>query len=176
MGKLFESVNSFDGNESLIKARPYGVIECREGNLVTIRFKPWPKIISATEAAWLGAFKHKRVDQDRCRIFYNQPIGHRSFLALKYIESTLGTTLATLRRTMQVLDEIARVKKTDAILAHVTNKRISDRLLRRWGWETHLNHKRSRHFIKRFYGEYPPSIFESTSAATTDLYPEMVDC
>jgi hypothetical protein len=44
-----------------------------------------------------------------------------------------------------------------AILAEVTNAAISDRALIRFGWQTHLEHSRHRHWIKRFYGKYPTS-------------------
>ena len=54
-----------------------------------------------------------------------------------------------------ILDEIARLKGTDAIVAEVRNLRISERLLRRWGWESHMPTSRRRHYIKRFYGTYP---------------------
>jgi hypothetical protein len=53
-----------------------------------------------------------------------------------------------------MLDEIARIKGAHAIVCHVTNGRISDRLLRRWGWEAHCLNWKGRHFIKRFYGRY----------------------
>ena len=155
LASMFETVESLElDNESVIRNRAYGVIDVRQGQLISVKFKPWPKIISATEAAWANAFRNTRVVTDRCRIFFNQPLAHRNFLALKYIESTLGTTMMTLRKSMRVLDEVARIKRSDAIFAHVTNLRISDRLMNRWGWESHLPHKRGRHFIKRFYGEY----------------------
>ena len=54
-----------------------------------------------------------------------------------------------------MLDEIARIKGTDAIVAELSNLRISDRLARRWGWEPHVPSSRRRHYIKRFYGSYP---------------------
>jgi hypothetical protein len=56
---------------------------------------------------------------------------------------------------MTVLQEIARIKRTDAIVCDVTSSRISDRLLARAGWERHCLASPRRHFIKRFYGEYP---------------------
>jgi hypothetical protein len=55
-----------------------------------------------------------------------------------------------------VLDEVARLKASDAILCDVWNWRISDRLLARWGWQPHKPDRWHRHFIKRFYGVYPP--------------------
>jgi hypothetical protein len=53
------------------------------------------------------------------------------------------------------LDEIARIKGIDALVCEAWNLRLSDRLLRRCGWERHVLHSRRRHFIKRFYGRYP---------------------
>jgi hypothetical protein len=61
-----------------------------------------------------------------------------------------------------VLDEIARIKRSDAILAHVSNPQISDRLMWRWGWERHLVQSSKRQFIKRFYGVYPESLLHSS--------------
>ncbi len=151
----FLKIDSIKPNEKIIRHRPYGVIETRNGRFSSIRFRPWPKLVSATEAAIWGAIKNNSTSHDRCQIYFNQPIGHRKFIALKYIESSTGTTLATLWRAMQTLDEVARIKRTDAILGHVTNQRISDRLMERWGWERHLTKNKGRHFIKRFYGKYP---------------------
>ncbi len=92
---------------------------------------------------------------DYCWLYYNQPCRHRRFLALKYIVSSRAATFRTVRSSLAILDEIARLKSTDAIVAEVRNLRISDRLLRRWGWESHVPTSRRRHFIKRFYGTYP---------------------
>jgi len=56
-----------------------------------------------------------------------------------------------------VLDEIARIKRSDALLTDASNLRISDRLLARWGWVPHTSSRWHRHHIKRFYGNYPPA-------------------
>jgi hypothetical protein len=55
------------------------------------------------------------------------------------------------------LDRIAELKRTDAILCDAANTRLSDRLLRRFGWEPHKPERWRRNFIKRFYGVYPAS-------------------
>ena len=81
--------------------------------------------------------------------------GCPSFLALVHVVSNADTSYPTIRQAATVLDEIARLKRTDAIVCHVANDRISDRLLRRWGWEQHAPQLRGRNFIKRFYGKYP---------------------
>jgi hypothetical protein len=57
-----------------------------------------------------------------------------------------------------MLDEIAAIKRTDAIVMQAWNPRLTARNLARYGWAPHTADPRGRHFIKRFYGEYPPSI------------------
>ena len=81
-----------------------------------------------------------------------------NYLALKYVVSHRETTLASFRGALRVLDEIARLKGVDALVCEASNPRISARLLRRWGWERHLPRSRRRHYIKRFYGQFPPPL------------------
>ena len=134
----------------------YGVIDVRDGRLAAIHLRPWPKLVSALEVEWLGRRWHEATPGDRCLLYYNQPRRHPNFLALKYIVSHRDCTLATFNRALLALDEVARVKRSDAILCDAWNLRISDRLFARWGWEPHKPGRWHRHFIKRFYGEYPP--------------------
>jgi hypothetical protein len=103
-----------------------------------------------------GERRHRRWSEDRCRLYFNQPLRFSNFLAVPYLLSGRGTTLATVYAALWALDEIARIKRTDAILADVLNLRISDRLLARRGWAPHKPSRWHRHFIKRFYGKYPP--------------------
>ncbi len=140
--------------ERLRRAR-YGVIETREGRLWAIHLRAWPKVISALEADWLGRRYHDRRPGDRCLLYYNQPLGHSNYLALTFVLSHRDCTLATFRRSLAVLDEVARVKRSDAILCDAWNLRISDRLFARWGWQAHKPQRWHRNFIKRFYGAYP---------------------
>ncbi len=161
MTQLFETVFDLELGQEAIRRRAYGVIEVREGRLSRIVFRPWPKVFSNDDVTWRGQFTTRGLLRDACRLYFNQPLAHRNFLALKYIVSNFGTTFATIRRAMLVLDEIARIKQSDAIVAHVASPQISDRLMRRWGWGRHLEHSSRRQFIKRFYGAYPSLQAES---------------
>ncbi len=76
-------------------------------------------------------------------------------MVLDFVRSGPGTQLATFRGACQILDEIARLRESVAIVAHVSTEAISDRLLTRWGWEQHATGMRGRHWIKRFYNGYP---------------------
>lgn len=152
---LFESVHDIARDAEILRRRPYGVICVEDEQLRCIRLRPWPKIISQPEIALWGQWLHGSASGDRCWLYYNQPLRHRNFLALKYVVSSQHASFKTFRGALVLLDEMARIKRSDAILCEVPNRRISDRLLRRWGWERHLRASRRRHFIKRFYGSYP---------------------
>ncbi len=152
---LFQTVDDLQSQADTLKRRAYGVICIESGKLKEIVLRPWPKLISVAEISWLGNRTHDRTAGDYCWVYYNQPRRHRNFLALKYIVSSQQASFRTFRNSLIVLDEIARIKRSDAIVCELRNMRISDRLCRRWGWESHVPSSRRRHFIKRFYGTYP---------------------
>ena len=158
----------FAADRDRLRLGRYGVIEIRDRQLWAIHLRRWPKIISALEADWLGRRYHETRPGDRCLLYYNQPRRFSNFLALKFVVSHSDCTLATFRRSLVVLDEVARVKRSDAILCDVWNLRISERLLARWGWEPHKPQPWHRNYIKRFYGVYPePLALEPTATAST---------
>ena len=163
VSSLFESIHTFLDNEDKIRERRYGMILVSNGQLQTLQFRPWPKLVSAPEVKWLGGWQHGRQAKDQCRLYYNQPLGHSNFLALKYTVTSFGTSYKTVRRALLILDEIARIKKTDAIVAEITNDRITDRSMKRMGWEEHLPDAKNRHFIRRFYGDYPTPLYSNSS-------------
>jgi len=158
---LFETVYDLEQEADTIRRRAYGVIEVVDGKFQHIHLRPWPKLISAMEINWTAGLKSSKIEKDVCRCFFNQPIFHRNFLTLMYIQSSLATTRNTLVTTLNVLDTVARIKQSNALLTQVTNKRVSDRAMIRWGWERHCLTSKRRNFIKRFYGEYPESWYAS---------------
>jgi hypothetical protein len=142
------------GAEAL-RARRHGVIETVGGELRAVHLRPWPKIGSLPEFLPLGARYHARGDADQCLLYFNQPWRMPSFLALRYVVSTAGTSYRTFRAALSALDAIAELKHIDAIVCDAVNMRISDRLLARLGWEPHKPQRWHRNFIRRFYGAYP---------------------
>jgi hypothetical protein len=154
---LFERtlVDPFGADRNALRDGRYGVIDVRDGQLSAIHVRRCPKIVSALEIEWLGRRRHDNTPGDRCRLYYNQPRRHGNYLALVYVESDRDCTFSSLRRTAEILDDVAQVKQSDAILCVVWNLRISDRLLARWGYEPHKPQRWHRNFIKRFYGTYP---------------------
>jgi hypothetical protein len=153
---LFETVTDLADGAEVLRRRAYGLIEVAEGHFRRVLLRPFPRIASAPEILLLGGRHHRHCRGDRCLLYYNQPWRFPQFLALKYIVSARQTTLRTLTRALAVLDEVARLKRSDALLCDVGNWRISTRLMGRWGWEPHCRSRWHRHYIKRFYGEYPP--------------------
>jgi hypothetical protein len=132
------------------------VIEMADGGFRCVRFRPFPKIITAPQVLCFGRNYHRFCSGDRLWLYYNQPWRFPNFLALKYVVSTRQSSLGSLARALDVLDYIASLKRSDALLCDVSNWRVSDKLIGRWGWVPHCPSRWHRHFIKRFYGDYPP--------------------
>ncbi len=164
---LFQTIRDLSAEALTVRERRYGVIEAADGRFVAVHFRPFPKLISLPEVLFWGASRHRRWEADCCRLYFNQPRRFSNFLAVPYIISGRGTTLATFYAALDALDEIARIKRTDALLADVLNPRISPRLLARRGWSPHKPSRWHRHYIKRFYGEYPARRPKPTPALLT---------
>jgi len=152
---FWQTVTDWERDRQVIFQRRYGVIETAAGRLLAIHLRTWPKLLAWPEVLPVGRAYHARGEADRCLLYYNQPRSCSNFLALKYIVSTAGTPYKTFRAALATLDAIAAVKRSDAIVCDAFNRRLSDRLLRRHGWEPHKPQRWHRNFIKRFYGEYP---------------------
>jgi hypothetical protein len=155
MWPVFETIASLKEGADSLRRRHYGVIEVRGGQFYRIVLRPLPKVASLLELALLGRPWHRRHPGDRCLLYYNQPWRFPSFLSVTYMLSYRGTTLATVHRALEILETVARLKRTDALLCDVASTRISDRLLARCGYEPHCPSTWHRHYIKRFYGVYP---------------------
>jgi hypothetical protein len=152
---LFETITDLAGGAETLRQRRYGVIDVAEGRFQRVLLRPFPKIVSATGILLCGGWCHRHRRGDCLRLYYNQPRRFSNFLVLKYIESARDTSIVTLTRAMAILDEIARQKRSDALLCDVANWRITPKVLGRVGWEPHCPSRFHRHFIKRFYGAYP---------------------
>jgi hypothetical protein len=155
MSLLPETITDFAAGRERLRARRYGVIETEGGRLRAVHLRPWPKLVALPEVLPLGSRYHAVGEADRCLLYYNQPRRMPSFLALKYIVSTSGTRYRTIRAALEVLDAVAELKRTDAIVCDAANVRLTDRVMARHGWEPHKPQRWHRNYIRRFYGEYP---------------------
>lgn len=130
-----------------------GRIVTQQSKLLRVSRRWWPHIGNHLQVRLDAKFRGQ--GGDRCELFYHRPLGSPTFLTLSYIRSSRKTSLSTFYAATLLLDEIARLQNVNAIVCNVTNDRLSDRLLARWGWEPHCPQWSGRHFIKRFYGTYP---------------------
>ncbi len=161
MGRLFKTIRDLNASVETIRQRSYGAIEVADGKLVGIHLRAWPKLISGIEAWWADGWGQQCTSKNRAIVYYAQPMAHRNYLNVSYVVTTLSTDWKTGARAMAALDFVAYAKRSDAILAEVHNKRISNRLMGRLGWEQQNLTSRKRHWIKRFYGDFPPNpLFE----------------
>ncbi len=174
----FETITDLSASAATIRRRRYGVIEVVDGKLAGIHLRPFPRIMLWAEAWWRRQTRASRKHGDRCRLYYAQPLWHSNYLAVNYVESTPGTSFSSLRLATVILDHIARLKRSDAVFCDVTNAKISDRLLHRWGWAPLRVSRWHRVFIKRFYGKYPelPEIDRSGPARDKTMTPAMQRC
>lgn len=167
---LFPTVTDLDdaASERLVQSWSYGVIEVADEALVGVHLRPWPALVSLPEV-WLGQLAHRWLPGNRCWVYYNVPWGCPGFLAVTYAASYRDTSLATFRRAMTTLDRIAAIRGTDALVCEVSQSRIPAALCRRWGWEPHCADQVGfRHYIKRFYGEYPDHALPTRARRSAD--------
>lgn len=159
----YSDLSSQSGNIARITR---GRIVMRAGRFVAIE-EHWARSPVSIAQIWWQS-NHGRLRGDECRLDYHIPRGLPSFITLDYIRSGTQTQYQTFVGACHILNEIARLRRSDAIVAHVTNGRISDRFLARLGWERHQEHWRGRHFIRRFYSGYPvlPSRYQANNAST----------
>jgi hypothetical protein len=165
-------VTNLSEGAEVLQRRRYGMIEVADGQFRGVRLRWFPKIAIGPEILLLGRWQHRRAG-DRILLYYNQPWRFPKFLALKYAVSARNTSMRSACRALDVLDEIARLKRSDAILCDVSNWRISTRLMARWGWVPHCPSRWHRHFIKRFYGDYPPPAAWMEHRANFTTKPEL---
>ena len=164
MLRPFYRITDLHASADIVRRRRFGVIEMVQGQFAALQFRPWPKFASLPEIRLAGRWQHARRAGDRCRLYFNQPISSSNFLALTYVVSNRDTTFATFRGALCVLEEIAEIKQSDAILCDLGNPRISQRLLDRWGWQPLTRTRFHRPFIKRFYGDYTSRLAISSLA------------
>jgi hypothetical protein len=151
MRPLFETITDLELGAEVLRARRYGVIEVEDDALRCVHLRPFPKVATFW-GAWLA--RHTglaRRSGNRCRLFYNQPRRYPWCLTLQYVVSGRDTSFRSCRLAAGLLDEIARLKGIDTLLCDVSNARISDRLLKRWGWEPHAPMLWHRNYVKRLY-------------------------
>ncbi len=129
-----------------------GRIVVQNGQLVQVQ-RRWLGGNTSMAQVWWQA-KYGRADDDLLWLDYHQPRGMPGFLTLDYIRSGKKAGYRSLVRALDVLNEIARIRSVVAIVAHISNAKITDRFLLRQGWQQHMPDWQGRHWIRRFYDGY----------------------
>lgn len=153
LGLGLRPVHSIGTDQARLSARMCGRIVIEDRRVEAVYGRWWPYSASLLRV-WMDK-RWRSFPSDRCELYYHAPWTTSKFLTLDYVRSGPRTSLSTFYAATLVLDEIARLRQSNAIVCNVTNTRISDRLMHRWGWEEHCQNWSGRHFIKRLYGTYP---------------------
>jgi hypothetical protein len=152
---LYETVTDIEAESEVVRRRRFGVIETVDGQFRRVIFRPWPKWISIPEVLFLAPWIHRRRGRDRCLLYFDQPRRQPNYLAVKYLLTYGGTSYASVVAARHAMDEVARIKQSDALACHVSNKRLTGRIMKRCGWEPLNDSPRCTLYVRRFYGEYP---------------------
>ncbi len=162
---LYTTVLDLDRQADLVRHARHGVIEACEGRFRRLILRPWPKLVSLADVFLFGPWFHRRCRRDRCLLYYDQPWGSPNYLAVKYLLAYGGTSYASVVAARRAIDEVARIKGSDALVCHVSNRRLSARIMNRWGWSPLNDSPRCSLFVRRFYGQYPAAV----STASTPI-------
>ncbi len=128
----------------------YGVVEVHNDHVYHIQRRLLPKLPSIWEA-WLDAH-WRRLPENEVRLYYNVPYRCGGFMILAYARAGSKTSLASFRTGLSVLEEIAELKRLQAIVCHATNPRLTERVMNYFGYTRHASHLKGYHYIKRLTG------------------------
>lgn len=143
-----------------------GRIHVRGGELKAINSR-WLPGMASTMQIWFDS-RSRQSRTDHCYLDYRASRRVPGYLTLEYIRCRPGTSYASFCVAVRVLDAIAHQRQALAIFAHVGTTRISDRLLKRFGWQPHAAKLGGRQWIKRFYQHHSP--LGLASAGTLEKY------
>ncbi len=144
--EAFQEVDLLSPLKKLV--RGHAMIESKSGvpfRIVGRALPRWPSLMDVyIDRTW------KRLPDDCCRIYYNHPRSNPDYTILAYACSGRRTSLATLRAGLTILEQVAILVGNRAIVCQSTNPRISNRILKHFGYVQHVPHLKGRNYIKRF--------------------------
>ena len=137
------------------RRRPYGVIRAADGRLGEVRIRPFPKIASVPEATYLGGWRHRLWPATAFGCTTISRGGFATSSSCAYVVSNRDTSLATVRLALEALEEIARLKRSDALLCDAGNWRNSGKAARSPRLVAALPHPLASALYQAVYGQYP---------------------
>lgn len=145
------SVPGVDGYEPSIARWRYGTITVRSGKIHSVQARWWPRWGSV-----YGAMMDRVVRQlplDECRFYYAFPLRSPGFLSLLYVHAGDKTSYRTFHQGIVAMDCIARIRGAQAIVCEVTNDRLTESMMARWGYVPHARSLGDHHYIRRFHAQ-----------------------
>ncbi len=133
-----------------IKEHRYGTLQLSPNKQITLTFRRFAKRATLWHVLWAKTWTHSRKYGDTCKLYYDAPKSCPGFVIIKLMVSHRNTTYRSTRKIMAALDKLASIRETNAIVFHASNKRLTDRVVERFGYVRHAENLPGRHFIKRF--------------------------
>jgi hypothetical protein len=141
------AVTALAGNEERVSKWRYGEVVLRNGRVVSIQARWWPR----WGTVW-GAMVDRVVrslPEDECRFYYSFPRSAPGYMSLLYVHAGEKTYYQTFHQGIEAMDAIAGLRKARAIVCQVTNDRLNDRMMTRWGYVKHAENLGDNHYIRR---------------------------
>ena len=126
----------------------YGEIEVTSGSLVAIHRSWWPRIGSQYEA-YRDSY-NRTLPSDSCRAYFAFPFRAPGYMSILYALGGPNMQYKTIYQAVLVMDQIAQVRESKAIVCQVISERGTERLMNRWGYVRHASKLGDNHYIKRF--------------------------
>ena len=139
---------SLQNEQERIRTCRYGEVVLRGAHLEAIYPRWWPRIASQWDVVRDDYVR--TLAPDECRFFYSFPRSSPGFMTLNYALTGPSTRYQTIRRAVGIADDIAAIKKANAIVCQAFNKRVTESIMNRWGYVRHAAGLGDNHYIKRF--------------------------
>lgn len=125
-----------------------GTILVSEGSVDQLWGRWWGYQANVWQVWWLQRWP--KLPKDTCRIDYTFPGNGNEFLTLRFVQTGRHTTLKTVHAALRTLEKVAKLRDAYAIVCCLSNQRLHEKIMARWGYERHARKLPGLHFIKRF--------------------------
>ena len=140
-------VCSFTDSENQFLSKLWAAELVVDGSCLTIQKRLWPRIASSFDVFWDE--KISAGECNSCGVFFSFPKSAPGFMTVNYLRTGPNTEYRILARAKKIVDQIAISRNCQAIVCQVISRRISERLLQRWGYVPHAKSLGNGHFIRR---------------------------
>ena len=140
-------VYSVEENAEKVSSWRYGEIELANGRLNAIYPRWWPRMGSLWESRWDNFYR--TMPADHCIAYYAFPHSAPGYMSVLYARSGPNTQYKTVYSAVSTMDQIAKLRNSNAIVCQMVSQRGTERLMNRWGYVRHATSLGDNHYIKR---------------------------